>query len=228
MASIKRKSGRDVRMTNLETILVRVPDRVLPDSPEISVLNIGFGVNLYRNTLSKEDCYQHIVTLNEELEGSGPHAWLTPEPGRNANYFLTNEELLPIENKENVVLRKLHDSVFKVVKQCIDDYASSWKISIAHYDPLNFVKYSYPHNSFDYHIDDNPDSPRTVSAVVYLNDNYDGGELNFSRLDGLTVKPKLGDILVFPSNYLYEHESKPVLRGTKYSVAVFTHYKERA
>lgn len=228
VASIKKKYGRDVRMSNLETLLVRNPDRVLTDSPEVSVINIGFGVNLYRNAISKDTCYEHITTLNKELDGSGTHSWSTPEPGRNANYFLIDEEMLPLDNKDNLVLRGVYDPIFKVVKQCINDYANLWDISIDHYDPFNFVKYEYPHNNFDYHIDDSPDNVRIVSAVVYLNDNYDGGELNFSRLDGLTIKPKTGDILVFPSNYLYQHESKPVSRGTKYSVAVFTDYKKRA
>lgn len=214
-------------MSSLETISTRENARVLAESPKILVTNPAFGVNVYKNTVSSETSYKYIDVLNTELDGTGAHSWLTPEPGRNANYFLTSEKLLPISDKENKVLRALHKSVFDVVKTCIDDYAKSWKISINHYDPLNFVKYTHPHNNFDLHIDDNPDSPRTVSAVMYLNDNYDGGELRFSRLDNFTIKPEIGDLAVFPSSYLYEHESKPVTRGTKYSVAIFTHYKER-
>ena len=215
-------------MSNLETVLVRLPNRVLSDAPEISVVNVGFGVNVYKHTLSKETCYQYITTLNEELDGSGLYSWEASEPERNAQYFSTTEEMFSAKSKDTAVLKELHDSIFDRVKQCINDYASSWKISISHYDPLSFIKYSHPYNNYDYHIDDNPDIPRTVSAVVYLNDNYDGGELSFSRLDGLTIKPGAGDIVVFPSAYLYEHEAKPVLRGTKYAVAVFTHYKKRA
>ena len=214
-------------MSSLETLLVRAPDRVLPESSEISVINVGFGVNIYRNALNKEICQQHIETLNSELDGSGPHSWLPPEPGRNAIYFLTTEDFPPAEDKSSLALRDMHDYVFKLIRKCIEDYAASWKIGINHYEPLSFAKYSYPHNSFDYHIDDSPDVPRTVSAVVYLNEDYIGGELNFSRLEGLNIKPKTGDIIVFPSNYLYEHESKPVLEGAKYAVATFTHLKQR-
>lgn len=214
-------------MSSIETSLVRAPNRTLLGSNKMSVININFGVNIYRNALSTKDCRQHTTTLNSQLDGPGPHAWLQPEEGRNANYFLTSEKFLPTNNKNNLVLRALHDSVFNVIKQCVDDYAKSWKIGIYHYEPLSFAKYSYPYNSFGCHIDDNPDVPRTVSAVVYLNEEYSGGELSFSRLDGLSIKPKTGDIIVFPSNYLYEHESKPVLEGTKYAVATFTHFKQR-
>lgn len=226
-ASTKKKYGKDVPMSSPETLLMRVPDRVLSESPKVSVINIGFGVNIYRDALSKETCQQHIDTLNRELDGLGPYSWLSPEPGRNAIYFLTTEDFPPAEDKNSLELRAMHDVVFTLIKQCIEDYAASWKIGINHYEPLSFAKYSYPHNSFDYHIDDSPDVPRTVSAVVYLNDDYIGGELNFSRLEGLNIKPRTGDIIVFPSNYLYEHESKPVLEGTKYAVATFTHYKQR-
>lgn len=227
-AYTKKKFGKDGLMSSIETVSVRAHTRSLVEMPEVLVVNPAFGVNIYKNTISKKTCQDYITVLEQELAGPGPHSWLVPEPGRNANYFLTDEATLPLENKENIVLRNLHDSSLTAIKKCINDYANSWKISINHYDPLNFVKYSHPYNSFSYHIDDNPDAIRTVSAVVYLNDDYEGGELGFSRLDDLVIKPSIGDIVVFPSAYLYEHESKPVLQGTKYSIAVFTHLKDRS
>lgn len=215
-------------MSNIETLSNRKDPRTLSKMLGVSVINPAFGINIYKNSVSKDDCYEYIKVLSDKLSGNGEYTWLTPEPGRNADYFLTSDKLFPDDNPENKVFKDIHNSVFKVVKTCIDDYAESWKISINHYDPLNFVRYVHPHNNFDYHIDDNPDNPRTVSAVLYLNDNYDGGELNFSRIDNFTLKPEVGDLVVFPSSYLYEHQSKPVTRGTKYSVAIFTHYKKRA
>lgn len=51
------------------------------------------------------------------------------------------------------------------------------------------------------------------TAIIYLNDEYDGGELGFPDL-GIEVKPKSGDMLIFPGKYLhYANESR---NGTKY------------
>jgi predicted 2-oxoglutarate/Fe(II)-dependent dioxygenase YbiX len=61
---------------------------------------------------------------------------------------------------------------------------------------------------------------------VYLNDDYEGGELWFPRFN-LTIKPKAGDVVVFPSTYIYEHASQDMVSGTKYSVVIMSDYNDR-
>jgi len=59
-------------------------------------------------------------------------------------------------------------------------------------------------------------SKRVLSIIFYINDNYEGGELLFSK-QNVKLKPKAGTILMFPSNFCYPHASLPVTKGTKYS-----------
>jgi len=59
------------------------------------------------------------------------------------------------------------------------------------------------------------DSNLKYSFVTYLNDDYEGGEINFPN-QNLTIKPKAGSLVMFPSQKPYIHESKPVLSGVKY------------
>lgn len=54
-----------------------------------------------------------------------------------------------------------------------------------------------------------------LSLVLYLNDDYSGGETVFPDL-ALEVSPEIGKILLFPPNL--HHMSKPISRGTKYIV----------
>jgi hypothetical protein len=66
-----------------------------------------------------------------------------------------------------------------------------------------------------------------VTNLIYLNDhvdteeelngkNFTGGEHYFNYLD-ITYKPKKGDLLMFPSNYMGAHEVKMVSGGVRYS-----------
>lgn len=53
-----------------------------------------------------------------------------------------------------------------------------------------------------------------LSYVGVFNDNYEGGDF---ILCGEKMKLKQGDVIVFPSVFLYPHEVTPVTKGTRYS-----------
>jgi predicted 2-oxoglutarate/Fe(II)-dependent dioxygenase YbiX len=65
---------------------------------------------------------------------------------------------------------------------------------------------------------------RCISALVYLNSDYEGGDLEFPNF-GLRIKPQSGMLVLFPSNFAYVHASTPVVEGTKY--ALVTWIKDR-
>jgi predicted 2-oxoglutarate/Fe(II)-dependent dioxygenase YbiX len=54
-----------------------------------------------------------------------------------------------------------------------------------------------------------------LSLVGILNDNYKGGE--FIMFQNKVIKLKQGDLLIFPSNFLFPHKVEPVLEGIRYS-----------
>ena len=54
---------------------------------------------------------------------------------------------------------------------------------------------------------------RLLTIIIYLNENFDGGETCISEL-GKDIRPKTGHILIFPSNML--HEGKAVNEGNKF------------
>lgn len=65
------------------------------------------------------------------------------------------------------------------------------------------------------HVDFNEDNYYLAyTIVVYLNDDYEGGELYFNELD-ITIKPEAGSIIMYPSSAPYSHQSLKVLKGRK-------------
>jgi len=81
---------------------------------------------------------------------------------------------------------------------------------------FNLLKYEVG-EEFKTHYDDSEFTPRRISAVGFLNDDYQGGELYFDLLNFI-YEPVAGDIVVFPSNFVHSHASLPVTKGIKYSV----------
>jgi len=76
---------------------------------------------------------------------------------------------------------------------------------------------------FTLHADDRPVAPRTVSATLYLNDEYSGGEICFQHLN-VNYRPKKGDCLIFSSSFPYSHYVKEITGGVRYVVVNFYSY----
>ncbi len=58
---------------------------------------------------------------------------------------------------------------------------------------------------------------RDFSMLIYLNDDFSGGVLNFPWLN-YQYQPAAGDLVCFPSNHIFTHESLPIISGTKYAL----------
>jgi predicted 2-oxoglutarate/Fe(II)-dependent dioxygenase YbiX len=61
---------------------------------------------------------------------------------------------------------------------------------------------------------------RDVSAIYYLNEEFDGGEIVFERQQ-LTVKPRRGLLMAFPSDADHVHEVLPVRSGVRFTMPIW-------
>ena len=66
------------------------------------------------------------------------------------------------------------------------------------------------------HSDDYTNSDFAISILIYWNDDFEGGELEFPEL-GFKYKPKAGDVVTFLPTDDYVHEVHLVTKGTRYS-----------
>lgn len=76
------------------------------------------------------------------------------------------------------------------------------------------------------HVDDGQQTPRVLSGILFLNNDYEGGELWFYTPDKKEVikkiKPEVGKYVWWPSTALYPHAAQPVIKGTRYVVVTWT------
>lgn len=215
-----------------ETASNRMPDRHIGG---VQVLNPALGINVYRSAISAEDCDKYIQTLESSLSEDSEFTWSNAKVvnssdadayARNAQDFKISSSNLGPRTDKNAPLYDVHEALFQKLRACMSDYGYYWGVGIQSYEAFNFVKYDGAGTQFRVHADHGPTYVATISAVIYLNDDYEGGELYFPRFD-VDLKPKRGDIAIFPSTFIYEHASKEMIRGIKYAVVVMTDYNDR-
>ena len=121
-------------------------------------------------------------------------------------------------NKKDSEQMKFFSNLFNNTFSEIEkDYEEDHYIKFKIHQPYKILKYE-PGGKFDLHIDDAGASFRRASTVFYLNDNYEGGEIEFPSFN-VKYKPQAGDFIMFPSSYAYRHKVNPVVSGTRYAIA---------
>jgi Rps23 Pro-64 3,4-dihydroxylase Tpa1-like proline 4-hydroxylase len=160
-----------------------------------------------------------------ELTDSDPitrwNIWETSEDGETyvfGNIKHTKANKLNTGSDSSIYIYNCLKSALEVAGK---DYATKLNIEYVEPQPISISKYKT--GSFmGCHVDDyeQNDTAPLMSAVLYLNDDYEGGELSFPDQKVL-IKPLAGSIVVFPSVEPFYHQSMPVLSGTKYMVPAF-------
>jgi len=136
---------------------------------------------------------------------------------------------------------KFFEGCESAIYQCLLRYIEQYPMllpSIWWKEQGHVVAYS-PNSAMGYHSDNDvnyqpgaiPDfqvaTRHVVGCVLYFNDSVDttdditpytyvGGELDFKYLN-ITYKPKSGDVIFFPSNYMATHEVKDITDGARYA-----------
>jgi len=190
------------------------------------------GVNIYRNVY---DCSRFVALAEKESSKDWPRLeWERSSEKKQVNdghedHFVSeyrsslgmNMEPL-MTNTELPDMKEIQDEfldMFAAFDKCVWDYRNHYDLPLSNNEPMGLLKYS-DGAEYRVHWDSGPVDGRVLSYVAYMNDGYEGGELEFPLL-GYTYTPQAGDLLLFPSNYIYRHAAKPVMAGTKYSLVTW-------
>jgi len=98
---------------------------------------------------------------------------------------------------------------------CALDYSKENGFGFTHMEGISIIEYPANAGFYDRHVDAGPEFPRSMSALLYLNDVEEGGETWFDKFD-LAIKPEAGKLVLFPSNYAYSHQALPPRSNDKY------------
>tara|TARA_R110002153_G_scaffold7687_2_gene34349 strand:- start:1332 stop:1892 length:561 start_codon:yes stop_codon:yes gene_type:complete len=97
------------------------------------------------------------------------------------------------------------------------------KMSSDKINQIDLLKYKEG-GKYTVHTDHFSTTPRHLSVIMNLNDDYDGGDLVFTdqkEKEVRRLKLGKGSIVFFPSNFMYPHSIQPITKGTRYSIVAW-------
>ena len=141
------------------------------------------------------------------------------------NYSSEKEKELDVQNTTQALQDTLGPFIFKALQEYMLKYVpqkdEKIKGFIKTFTPVRFNRYStgtIMREHYD-HIHSLFDGQRKgipiLSILGVLNDGYEGGEFVFFGHHEVPLKG--GDIMVFPSNFMYPHAVKEVTKGERYT-----------
>lgn len=191
------------------------------------------GIWVYRDVFKKE------LNLIDRLENilsksNGAYEWQEARVGyrekipeyRDCVDFKIRKLDYPNKNSFELALDDIWQDAYDSQLPAVTDYCNYMGVKMEYWEAMNFIKYG-PGQHFQEHADHGFSYVATVSLVGYLNDDYEEGGLSFGKLD-VNIKPKAGDLYIFPSTYLFSHRAMPVKSGIKYSVVTMLDYNDNA
>lgn len=205
---------------------------------------LHYGIVVYRNVFKKELDLANRLEYSLGISNS-EYKWNASQTGYTSedkdyrdsydfkiknlgNGFLSlgnntfTSETKGLAEKE---LESIYNDSYEAQLAPVEDYRAMFNIApLKYWEAFNFVKYNAGQH-FQVHSDHGYSYICTLSSVGYINDDYEGGELYFDKFN-LKIKPKAGDLYLFPSSYIYSHASLPVTSGTKYAIVTMLDYLE--
>jgi hypothetical protein len=194
--------------------------------------DLGSGIFVYHNVVPKNSIdilesvlYSENNNFNYE-EAMVGFSMKLPDY-RDCIDFKYKRSDIEEDNSESArILKKLWQNLYDKKLPAVKHYCRNFHINeLKYWEAMNFIKYG-PGQHFKEHHDHGYSYNCVVSLVAYPNDDYEGGELYF-RIQDLKIKPRAGDLFIFPSNYMYPHQAMPVISGVKHSIVTMLDYSEK-
>jgi predicted 2-oxoglutarate/Fe(II)-dependent dioxygenase YbiX len=133
----------------------------------------------------------------------------------NGNDLDSSYEAIP---SNHIIMKCIWKAIHKYI---VENLKFSWFPGWEGYTKLKYNRYNknklmaehcdHIHDMFEGKVRGIP----ILTVLISLNNNYKGGELIFFQNKEYKLKP--GEVIIFPSNFLYPHKVMPITEGTRYT-----------
>jgi len=178
--------------------------------------NVLDFVKVYRGIVDEELCDLILEEYRDSKE------WRQAETGGGVNDHRTCYSISLSSENTNDRQKYIDDELFKCASEVINRYREDHPNIIVSedtgYDLLRYEVGQY----YREHTDSSwgEGFPRSLTASFHLNGDYEGGEFGFFSGEH-NIRCGKGDVLAFPSNFMFPHQIYPVTSGTRYSIVTW-------
>lgn len=222
---------------------------------EVEVLKLHEKIwvfkNAFKGSVDMIDYYlkNHVHTQTEWYEFG--HHMIIPLNGHTWDSFPTKEQWQinsdnGKEHRASVSTNIYVDEMLKVFYDSSQAYFDAVSVNYPNFkfDSADIAYYkdgvgTNDYQGMCYHTDfqeerrEDPGLKFGTTALFYLNDNYDGGEISIIELSDnkedlisrIEYKPGAGDLVVFPSGHPFYHSPMIARNGIKYLIRTYWKYE---
>ena len=175
-------------------------------------------VKVYKQFIPKIVCETTVTELETNCDWSN-HAYYSPKTDAFTSYdkefsLCYNENIIT----HNSLMQKTWDAINEYVTNDLKfDWFNGWNgFSSPRYN--RYTKNTLMKEHCDHIHSMFQGSPKGIPILTVLgclNEDYVGGDL--IMFQDKTIEMKTGDIVIFPSNFLYPHKVTEITEGTRYT-----------
>ena len=200
------------------------------------VVEVGPGILVFKNLIPKDlNIINRISNILGTEDNPKHFNWMPafvgyrqrmPEYRDCVDFRFKKTDIEHDQHEDSKKLQQIWQEVYDRQFPAVQQYSMMYNVAeLRYWEAFNFIKYEIGQHFME-HTDHGFSYNCVTSLVTYLNDDYEGGELYF-RMQNLTLKPEAGDVVIFPSNYMYPHQAMPVTKGTKHAIVTMLDYSDK-
>jgi len=193
--------------------------------------NIEDYIFLKENFLEDNFCDHSIDILSK---ASWIKPWLSEPITENQHIGIPlsdtpkESELLDINNFSYNIhqgeIKKIEAELMQKIPDVLMEYCSSFKFNWLRgwtgYSEIKFNRYSFGQGMMTHWDNVSHSFPETtgvsfLTIIGFLNNDYEGGDLILC--EDKKIDAKKGNVLIFPSSFIYPHQVTPLTKGFRYS-----------
>jgi len=185
---------------------------------------LKYFIEVYKNKIPSNICDDIINEIDDD--NWQKHTWYD----LNKNTFLSEQSNeLDVMGASPQIYKKIHYYFENCVKQYNQKFSfesEKTKFIVNKISSIRLNRYSITQCMRQHHdhihalFDGDEKGIPVISIIANLNDDYDGGQLYF--WSDFTLNLSKGDIIIFPSNFMYPHGVKEVVSGKRYSAVAWS------